>query len=172
MPDCKQGFTFERSLNERLAREHAETTYQDDLTQPLPNFRGDLVVAYVINDAMNQLVLSGLDRRALKGGAARRQKGTRTASTAQLPRENLVTGRFRSPDRTRSACEGNCATLSSCATACFTVQRSGLSGAGHFRCRAEFFIHERRLLSRCAKIAAIASVICPTPAALHGKAGF
>src|ERR1700730_11887828 len=87
---------------------------------------------------------------------------------AQLPRENFVTRRFASPNRASVSIRRHCAALFLCAeAACFIVQRSGSSAAGHFRCGAEFLIHERRLLCRCAKIAAI---VRPLPLLPGGSA--
>src|ERR1700674_774763 len=85
----------------------------------------------------------------------------------QLPRENFATRRFGSPDKASASIRRHCAALFLCAAAaCVSVQRSGSSGAGHFRCGAEFLIHVRRLLCRCAKIAPI---VRPFP---HSPGGF
>src|ERR1700730_2703602 len=74
----------------------------------------------------------------------------------QLPRENFVTRRFGAAERASDNMRKHCAALLRCAAAArFMVQRSGSTGAGHFICGAEFFSHTRRLLCRCAKIAAI-----------------
>src|ERR1700722_12391852 len=75
---------------------------------------------------------------------------------AQLPRENFVTRRFGFAERASVNIRKHCAALFRCAAAaCFIVHRSGSSGAGHFKCGAEFLSHTSRLLCKCAKIAAI-----------------
>ena len=74
----------------------------------------------------------------------------------QLPRENLVTRRFAPPDNASASIRKHCVALCLCAAAaCRIVQRNGSSGAGHFRCGAEFFSQTSRLLCKCAKMAAI-----------------
>ena len=52
----------------------------------------------------------------------------------QLPRENFVTLRFGSADRASVSMRRHCAGLLCADAACFIVQRSGSSGAGHLRC--------------------------------------
>src|SRR5208282_3698572 len=75
---------------------------------------------------------------------------------AQLPREYIVTRRLGLSESASVSIARHCAPLFLCAAAaCFIVQRSGSSGFGHFRCGAEFRSHTRRLLCRCAKMAAI-----------------
>ena len=75
---------------------------------------------------------------------------------AQLPRENFVTRRFGSAERASVNIRKHCPALFRCAAAaCFIVHRSGSSGAGHFKCGAEFFSQTSRQLCKCAKIAAM-----------------
>src|SRR6202451_4799005 len=91
---------------------------------------------------------------------------------AQLPRENFVTRLFGSPDKASASIRRHCVALFRCAAEAFLiVQRSGSSGAGHFRCGAEFLIHERRLLCRRAKIAAMVRPFpfSPSGSALHAR---
>src|SRR5689334_24524921 len=67
----------------------------------------------------------------------------------QLPRENFVTRRFTLLDKASLSMARHCAPLFLCAAAaCFIVQRSGLSGVGHFRCGAEFLSHTDRKSTR------------------------
>src|SRR5579864_941877 len=74
----------------------------------------------------------------------------------QLPRENFLTRRAAPPDKASVSILKHCVALCLCAAAaCWIVHRNGSSGAGHFKCEAEFLIHTSRLLCRCTKIAAI-----------------
>src|SRR5579863_3090990 len=74
----------------------------------------------------------------------------------QLPRENFLTLRFESGDKASFNIRRHCAALFLWAdAACLMVQRKGSSGAGHFRCGAEFLSHTKRLLCRCVKMAAM-----------------
>src|SRR5579864_7161692 len=87
---------------------------------------------------------------------------------AQAPRENFVTLRFGPDENTSVSMRRHWAALFLCAAAAWRlVQRSGSSGAGHFRCGAEFFSHTRRLLCRWAKRAAM---VRPLPALPGGFA--
>src|SRR5260370_38722824 len=75
---------------------------------------------------------------------------------AELPRSNFVTRRLGSVDKASVSILRHCFPLFLwAAAACFIVQRSGLSGAGHFKCGAECFSHTSRLLCRGAKIGAM-----------------
>src|SRR5260370_12958807 len=75
---------------------------------------------------------------------------------AQLPRSNFVTRRLGSVDKASVNILRHCFPLFLwAAAACFIVQRSGSSAAGHFKCGAEVLGHTRRELCRGAKIAAV-----------------
>src|SRR4051812_11483340 len=74
----------------------------------------------------------------------------------QLPRENFFTFRSGSVDNASVSMRRHASALLVCAAAaCLMVQRNGPNAAGHFRCGAEVRSHTRRLLWRCAKMAAI-----------------
>src|SRR5579859_94280 len=84
----------------------------------------------------------------------------------QLPRENFETRRFAEADNASVNMRRHCSALFLCAAAaCFLVQRPGSSGAGHFKCGAEFFSHTSRLLCRCAKMAAMVRPLPFSPGA-------
>src|ERR1700730_10515400 len=84
----------------------------------------------------------------------------------QLSRENFETRRFGAAERASVNMRRHCAALLLCAAAaCFMVQRWGSSVVGHFRCGRERLSYLRRLLCRCAKMAAMVRPLPYSPGA-------